>query len=221
MKKRYTILLCVASWPVLLLGFLPFMPNPFPWQYHFDGTVSRKGSPFELILYVLLPVIIGWAIGFWLIQEHQKQGSETPFKNEKFIIRLITVFLLVIELLFCWNLYKGFQYADTGTSTEITVVFKTMTTLLGLGFILYGNQMPRAAYKSTFGMQNRWSLDSEPAWMATQRGVGILFICGGIIIIILNLLFLSPALTILMPVLCLAAGSYFISYLACKKNGRP
>lgn len=57
-----------------------------------------------------------------------------------------------------------------------------ITLLLGLLFIVLGNQLPRAKQNYTFGVRLPWTLDDEQNWSRTNRVAGYCMVFAGAVI---------------------------------------
>lgn len=58
-----------------------------------------------------------------------------------------------------------------------------VTLLVGVIFIVFGNQLPRAKQNYTFGMRLPWTLEDEQNWNRTNRVAGWCMFLAGIVIV--------------------------------------
>ncbi|MBP1045755.1 SdpI family protein [Enterococcus sp. BWM-S5] len=216
MNLRLVVLRIFSTTPILLLGFLPFMNHSFAWQYNLDGTPVRFGSRYELILYILIPIIIGWGCYYWI--NNGKGKGYNIQKNEKFVTILAITIVILFQGSMIWSIISGLNTDGSSIST----VTKMILYLVGILLLAYGNQLPRASFKSEFGFKNMWTTDSEKAWIYSQKWVGILCMLCGMSIILLNV-FLplsNLAVILLLPIGVFVLGSYLLSYMAYIKTSR-
>ena len=102
------------------------------------------------------------------------------------------------------------------------------TDLIGLGigilFILIGNYMPKLPRNFFFGIRSPWTLASDIVWHRTHRISGVLFVIGGLLMIVLSLFKVSmiTSLTIvLIPLLVFTAFIYpYFLYRKLQKEGK-
>lgn len=59
-----------------------------------------------------------------------------------------------------------------------------MPILLGLMFVIIGNYLPKCKQSYTIGIKIPWTLDSEENWNKTHRFAGIVWVLGGILIMV-------------------------------------
>ncbi|MGC6770286.1 hypothetical protein [Enterococcus sp. LJL51] len=210
MKTRLIILRIVSTTPLILLAFLPIMSDSFLWQYGSDGGPARYGSRYEIILYVIIPVIIGWFFHYWLSK------CKLSEKNSKFISALATTIIISFQALLTWVLINGIIESNLTTYSNNKLIIQLPVYFIGVLLIFYGNQIPRASFGSNFGFKNIWSLSSEKIWIHSQKWVGVLFIICGTGIIFLAVAFgqSNIVLVLLFPITVLVAGSYALSYKA-------
>lgn len=105
-----------------------------------------------------------------------------------------------------------------GLGIEIPVGLM-LNLLLGLIFVLLGNQMPRIRFNYTFGIRTPWTLASETVWKKTHRVCGFVFVLSGLVMMVCGF-FTGWAATIgviLLLVGC-AAGSVYSWWLFEKEQ---
>ncbi|MBL1224563.1 SdpI family protein [Enterococcus sp. BWR-S5] len=216
MKSRAAMLKIFSTTPLLLLGFLPFMKEQFAWQYELDGVPARFGSRYELIVFVLIPVAIGWGCYFW-VARGERGGMQ---KNGRFVMSLATVIVFLLQALVIWILFAGMGSNTSFPESGITITTNFTLYFVGILLLVYGNQLPRASFKSAFGFKNVWSISNEKTWIYSQKLVGILCMACGMIIILLNLLLPinNFAVILLVPIGVFVLGSYLLSYIAYVKT---
>lgn len=216
MKSKNVMLRILSTTPLLLLGFLPFMSELFPWQYDLAGAPARFGNRYELIMYILIPIAIGWGCYYW-VRLGEKNGIQ---KNAKFVTSLVIILVVLIQALLIWILFAGLNGNTPFFGSGISIIGKFSLYVVGILLLVYGNQLPRASFKSSFGFKSMWNTGSEKTWIYSQKLVGILCIACGLGIILLNLFLpISNFATILLlPTGVFVLGSYLLSYIAYIKT---
>jgi len=82
-----------------------------------------------------------------------------------------------------------------------------MMLLLGFGFAVIGNYLPKCSQNNTIGIKVIWALSNEENWNATHRFAGRLYMVLGLLVIALSicglLAWMLPILIacVLVPVL--------------------
>ena len=83
--------------------------------------------------------------------------------------------------------------------------------VMGIGFIVMGNYMPKAKRNRTFGMKIKWTLANDDNWAATHRLSGKLMVISGIICFAISLLPMIAffiAFTVLLAVIVIVPIVY-------------
>ena len=83
--------------------------------------------------------------------------------------------------------------------------------LLGVVFIVLGNQMPKQQPNRTFGIRTKLTLSDEDVWRASHRFGGWLFTVGGVVVIIGALLqwWVSLVVLVVIAALCLIYPKWY------------
>jgi uncharacterized membrane protein len=95
---------------------------------------------------------------------------------------------------------------------------RVITLCLGVMLILLGNVMPKTQPNAIAGVRLPWIMNDPALWRATQRLTGVLFIAGGILLVVCALLVRHPTWLIaallgavLVPVVVSSLYSYRIA----------
>lgn len=76
MNKRHIIIIILTILPILFtLIALPFMPDTIPAHYGFNGQVDRIGSKYELLLFLIGPVLM--YITFYFSMKYEIKNKDT------------------------------------------------------------------------------------------------------------------------------------------------
>ena len=115
------------------------------------------------------------------------------------------------------SLYTGaiFIAIILGLKVDIGLV---VGILMGVGFIIIGNYMPKAERNRTFGVKLKWTVANDDNWNATHRLAGKLFVVAGIISLITAFLPSTVMFIILtVQLVVIVAVPTVYSYLFYKK----
>lgn len=85
-----------------------------------------------------------------------------------------------------------------------------LNLLLGLIFVMLGNQMPRIRFNYSFGIRTPWTLASETVWKKTHRLCGFVFVLSGLVMMVSGFFTGWAAMVgvILLLVGCVAGSVY-------------
>ena len=94
-----------------------------------------------------------------------------------------------------------------------------LNLLLGLVFVVLGNQMPRIRFNYSFGIRTPWTLASETVWKKTHRLCGFIFVLSGLVMMVSGFFTGWAAMVgvILLLIGC-AAGSVYSWWLYEKEQ---
>ncbi len=164
-----------------------------------DGYSSRAVAVFVLPLFVFA---IHWLCLFFTAKDPKnKDQHRKVFGLVWWICPLISLFV------------GGITYA---TALGLTVPVGTAALLLmGVGFIIIGNYIPKCKQNHTIGIKISWTLADEANWNATHRIAGKVWVIGGILFILSAFLpqaWQAFAALILLPFLVLIPLVYSYRY---------
>lgn len=186
MKTKKIIFYTVMFLPLLCaLLALPFLPEQIPAHYGFDDKVTRWGSKYEVFLYPIATVLMGY---FMLaMSKLAAKQEETGRNNEKVIMVSGIAVLGYFNVMNLYAIYTAFYKVEDLSSVPVNI-WQLFFSLLGLTMIIVGNIMPKLRMNSVFGLRTKWSMKNEVVWKKSQRFGGISFIAGGIAIMVIGLL---------------------------------
>ena len=113
-----------------------------------------------------------------------------------------------------------FHYTNN-TSTSIEVdIFKVLTMIIGIMFVIIGNVIPKCKNNSFIGVRTPWSMKNDIAWAYSQRYGGITLVISGIISIVGACFLKQIAALIFMSVILVTTTiiCIYLSYVAYKKS---
>jgi len=179
MKNRKFV--SVIMWTIIAVSFVvtfiayPHLPDRVPIQFAFDGSVNSYGDKITIFLLPAL-VLLGY-IGIPIFAKiDPKSENYEKFKTTYQFFRCsITVVFAVMHF---FILYKIFMPDDTVFDISRSVLF-----VIGILFIILGNQMPKLKQNYFIGIRTPWTLAHSDVWYKTHRVGGISWTLAGALII--------------------------------------
>lgn len=166
------ILLPIAAGLILWNRLPEQMPIHWGMNGQPDGWTSRFMGVFGTPLFLLA---MHWFSALAVVFADPKKQNH----SEK-ITRMVFWIMPLLSLL-----VHGFVYAAVlGVEVDMTVI---LPIFLGLLFTVIGNFLPKCKQNYTVGIKLPWTLDSEENWNKTHRFAGILWVIGGLTILVLGL----------------------------------
>ena len=180
------------------------MPVHWNANNEIDGWAGKGAA----LLMALLPLLM--LLLFIVIPkiDPKRENYEKHAGVYQMFAVLMTVFMGGVS----WMVPLG------GLGIEIPVGLM-LNLLLGLIFVLLGNQMPRIRFNYTFGIRTPWTLASESVWKKTHRVCGYVFVLSGLVMMVCGF-FTGWAATIGVILLLAgcAAGSVYSWWLFEKEQ---
>lgn len=177
-KFLYSSLLCFI--PVLIsLLFYKTLPAQIPTHWNINGEVDGYSSKiFALIVIPIILFIIDLVVKIVILNDPKKLGHTRKIKTFfKYFIPLLSLIILIFEILFAKNIFISSKYFNN-------ILF----TIIGIMFICLGLIMPSVKQNYTIGIKIPWTLNDEENWTKTHKFGGFIFLVGGIILILNNIL---------------------------------
>lgn len=198
---------CAASFIGQLIIY-PRLPEQVPVHWNANNEIDGWAGKGAALLMGLLPLLM--LLLFIVIPkiDPKRENYEKHAGVYQMFAVLMTVFMGGVS----WMVPLG------GLGIEIPVGLM-LNLLLGLIFVLLGNQMPRIRFNYTFGIRTPWTLASESVWKKTHRVCGFVFVLSGLVMMVCGF-FTGWAATIgviLLLVGC-AAGSVYSWWLFEKEQ---
>ena len=181
MKTKKTVYFILMYLPlVVTLVALQYLPDKIPAHYGFDNQVTRWGSKYEALLYLIATVLMGY---FLLVMSRVAAKQEEHGENNKKIIIVTGILVLILfNVVNGYSLYTDFNKVENLSSLPLDIN-QLIFGIVGVLMIVTGNIMPKLRMNSIMGLRTHWSMKNEVTWKKCQRMGGISFIVGGIIII--------------------------------------
>ncbi len=213
MIKKNLGKLIIATIIILLpmvAGIILWDKLPDTMTTHFGASGKADGFSSKAFAVFGLPLILAalqW-LGLIVTDKDPKNKEQSP-KAINMGIWIIPVLSIVVNaVIYAISLDIEFKME------------KIMPLILGLGFILIGNYLPKCKQNSTMGIKISWTLADEENWNKTHRVAGITWVIGGIVMLAGVFLPIEVYLIAFIPVMllmCLIPTVY--SYSLYKKKG--
>ncbi|MCP3762153.1 SdpI family protein [Domibacillus sp. A3M-37] len=209
-EYRYFWLVISAAFLISFI-ILPYLPDQIATHWGPAGEVDGYSSKWFGAFFGPLMLLF---VGVLLIASPKidpRRQNYGKFKSSYLIIMNASVTLLfIIHLL---TLVNGLGYA---VQMDVAV-----SLLIGSLFIVIGNYMPRVRPSYLVGIRTPWTLADDQVWTKTHRTGGLLFVIGGLVLIVAAFLPVAVKITALVVVIILISLIPFIqSYLLFKKMHR-
>ena len=209
--KEHKLALIISSIVLLLpilLGLLLWNELPDTIATHFNTEGVADGYSSKTFAVLGLPcilLIVHWFCIFVTSVDPKKQNiAGKPFA----LILWIAPFVSILGTFSIYN--EVLDFAPNLNSSTIATLF------LGFLFIVIGNYLPKCRQNYTIGIKIPWALHDEDNWNHTHRFAGIVWMMGGILIIITSLLNQPTISLIILIVMAIIPVIY--SYLYYRKH---
>lgn len=211
-----SLLFSRLSWMVAALSYLaafvalPMLPEIIPVHWNLygdpDGFSSRLVGAFGP------PVIITLTLLFLQIIPRFDRRAE-GFEQGRDLYQLVV--FATISMLF--GLEVVVLLIASGIDIAMEVIFPMM---LGLLFIVIGGVLPHLQQNTTIGIRLPWTLRDERNWKKTHQQGGILFVAGGILMVLASPFAGRWSLLLLLTVIVVITLYLTISsFLQSKRSG--
>lgn len=167
-----------------------------------DGFSSKAFAVFGLPVFLLA---IHWICAL---------GTSADPKSKNHSDKMVTLVLWICPVisLLCNSLV--YTYA-----MEIPVdVSFIMMLFFGAVFVVIGNYLPKCKQNYTIGIKISWTLNDEENWNYTHRLSGIIWVAGGVIIMLTSVF--RQNLIFVTIMLLLAIIPFILSYLFYRKKNK-
>lgn len=218
-RRTFLVLvaICVASF-IGHLVLLPHMPEMIPTHWDSAGNVNGYTGRVAIIGLDALPLLLLAMLRHLPGMDPRGQAYMRMGSFYNGFVVLFTLFMVGMT----WTS----ELTVFGILPENGSPIGTITTLVvGMGFILLGNYMPKIKRNYTFGCKTPWALHDEWNWRLTHRFCGTAFVISGFATIAGGLISIwhgQASLWILLgSVLASSIGTYAYSYLVFRNGNKP
>ena len=151
------------------------LPEQMPTHWGMDGQVDGwSGKVFGIFGPPLILLAVHWLCALATFYADPKKQNH----SDK-ILHLVLWITPVLSLL----LHSFVYAAALGMAVDMNMM---MPIFLGLLFTVIGNYLPKCKQNYTIGIKIPWTLDSEENWNKTHRFAGILWVIGGLTVLVLG-----------------------------------
>lgn len=177
--------------PIIGIVILPFiylaflwnqLPKTIPIHWNINGEIDRFGDKVGLLLIPILLPLLTYLI-FLVIPKIDPKNKLNNMGNKFQSLKLLMTLLMSVLALFIIYSTK-----EQSLSNPNHVML-----LIGVLYIILGNYFKTIKPNYFIGIKTPWTLESEYIWKETHKLGGILWLVGGILVIILSLI-LNPRL---------------------------
>jgi uncharacterized membrane protein len=174
--KRITLICWLSSLlPILYFFFLlPDMPAEVPTHFNSRGEPDAYGSPWTVLLAIVVIVIPVNLILQYAPKIDPKQKiklEQASFQRLRLLLALSMAALAVVIV--------------HATVNPVSVNF--ISLIIWALFAFIGNYMQNVKHNYFIGVRTPWTLENEEVWRKTHRLTGRAFFYGGILGMILSL----------------------------------
>ena len=169
-NKRTLIITSVITLLPVFIGLLLWnkLPDKVATHWNLSGEVDGWSSKaFAVFFLPLFLLAFHWICVLGTSFDKKNQGQ-----NRK-ILGIVLWIVPIISLLVSSAVYA----IALGYSFNMSMIG---LIIVGFGFIIIGNYMPKTAQNRTIGIKIKWTLESEENWNATHRFCGKVWVIGGI-----------------------------------------
>lgn len=177
--------------PIIGIVLLPFiylaflwnkLPKTIPIHWNINGEIDRYGEKTDLLLIPILLPLLTYLI-FLVIPKIDPKNKLNKMGNKLQNLKFLMTTLMSILALFI--IYSTKEQSLTNPNYVIL--------LIGVLYIILGNYFKTIKPNYFIGIKTPWTLESEYIWKETHKLGGLLWLLGGILVILLSLL-LNPKL---------------------------
>ncbi len=161
---------------VHLIIVYPSLPAQVVTNWGLNGNVDYSSKSNLLFLWAINAAMIPL---FFIIPKIDPKG-----KSYAKVDGFYTYFRLVMVVFLSLLLEITILSANDPHRFDI---MKFSTIAMGLLFIFIGNYLPKCKQSFTLGIKTMWTLSDERVWNKTHRLGGVLFVIGGIAVLISGL----------------------------------
>lgn len=198
-------LLCFV--PMLLaLVFYDKLPDQMPIHFNAAGEVDNFAS--KAVACFALPgglAVVNIIVHFALNADPKKD-------NAKGVVRAIGLWTIPIISIVV-NAIVIFKALDYDLPIEVIIPL-----MMGVLFIIIGNYLPKCKQNYTVGIKVPWTLNSEENWNKTHRMAGVLWMLGGLVMVVMSFLQALMGAALIIVILALAVAPIVYSYFLYRKG---
>ncbi len=199
---------------ILITAFLTILPmvaglilwNRLPEQLttHWNLSCEADGWSSKGFVVFGLPLIMLALYGICVMAT----GFDHKNKNQSGKVFTLVLWIMpVISIMSCAMVYLD----ALGIHVDMILWLRGY---LGLLLLIIGNYLPKCKPNHTIGVRVKWTLENDENWRATHRFAGVVWVIGGIIVL-LSMLISVPGIGVAMTVFALLCVFAPIVYSYC------
>jgi len=175
-KKDWYILILILATLAFGIYVYPILPDKVPSHWNIHGQVDGwSDKSFAVWFFPLLNLGL-YALFLFLPRIDPRRENYSRFFGT---YRVIRIFLHVFFAL----LYMVTLVVSLGYPLKVDFFVKFAVSLL---FLVLGNYMGKIKHNYFVGIKTPWTLANEEVWQITHRFAGPLWVCGGILGMVLS-----------------------------------
>jgi uncharacterized membrane protein len=187
LKNEWIIWVVIAIPFFLLAYYWNQIPETIPTHYGIDGKADRWNSKTSLLWFLPILMFFTYALLLAIPKIDPKLKVETMGKKFLYIKLIIIGLISSISSLFVYS-----------SANQRVDVFSLMVIIICVFVVVMGNYLPTVKPNYFIGIRTPWTLSDENNWLKTHRIAGRIYLFGGIILLILNVLLPQMANIFLM-----------------------
>lgn len=208
-KDWYILFLILAS---LLAGiyFYPQLPDKMPSHWNIRGEVDGWSSKnFAVWFFPLLNLGL-YLMMILMPKIDPRRANYARFSGAYRAIRIVLIVFLTG--IYCVTLLSGLGY-----SIKVDTIVKVSVSLL---ILIMGNYMGKFQHNYFVGIKTPWTLANEEVWRKTHRMAGPLWVCAGVLGIILSFIpAVWASMTLFATFMVIAFLPMVYSYIVYRQIG--
>jgi uncharacterized membrane protein len=152
------------------------LPSEVPLHWNINGEIDRWGKKSELLIILLLPAFMYGLLAIMpaIDAKKQLQNMGGKFYQLKFFL------VLFMSALSMFILYSV-KNQQLGSPNWILA-------LIGILFAVLGNYFQSIRPNYFIGIRTPWTLENELVWKETHKVGGILWVTGGVLIVLFSVI---------------------------------
>ena len=174
MNKKLLLLTSIVILFPILWGVMIWSQLPNQISIHFNAAGQANNFQSKALAVFGLPIFLLLVHLFVIFVTARDPKNQTM--NEK-MGKVIYWLTPIVSLSLSYLIYSKALGSTTNPSIFVSA-------LLGLIFVMMGNYMPKLKVNHTVGIRLPWTLQSEDNWHKTHRLAGILWVLGGLILLL-------------------------------------
>jgi uncharacterized membrane protein len=183
MRNRRIIAWVLAVVPLIITAVvLPVLPDKIPAHYGFDGSADRFGSKYEMLIFPLATICMGF---FWLLMERILLKDKDKGQQNSVVLFWsnisVSLTFTVLNILFLHAAYTNAANLYSGGGDGGMDLVKATAVTLSVVCVISGNIIPKCKQNSLIGIRTKWTLASESVWYKTHRFGGKVLFASGVI----------------------------------------